>query len=71
MNHRWKDDQCIHCGIKRKRKSWKLLMAISEDGFKNYYRYGKNWWYSSDDFKTGTFQRPDCKTERKKIMNDM
>jgi hypothetical protein len=53
MNHRWKDNTCIHCGVKRDKKTWKLHMAIV--GNRDYYQYGNDWHYGQTGFK-----RPDC-----------
>lgn len=56
MRHRWNDNTCIHCGLKRERRTWKLRMAIV--GNKDYYQYGTAiaYWVNGQ----WTFQRPDC-----------
>lgn len=57
MNHRWKDNTCIHCGITRKRKYWRLLMAIVNHPPWEAYLTGTDWWYGEKH----KFQRPECK----------
>lgn len=57
MNHKWKDNTCVNCGLKREKKSWKLLMCIVNHPPYDVYKYGKNWWYG----KENQFIRPDCK----------
>lgn len=59
--HSWKDGVCVKCGIKRKRKAWKKLMAIVNHPPWNAYMRGCDMAYSKDDFKTWTFNRPNCK----------
>lgn len=55
-NHKWdENNNCIHCGLHREMKSWKLLMAMV--GCRDYYQYGRNWHYG----KEHKFQRPECK----------
>lgn len=56
MRHRWKNNHCIHCGLKRERRTWKLRMAIV--GNRDYYQYGTAiaYWIN----KQWTFKRPDC-----------
>jgi hypothetical protein len=60
MNHKWQDNTCIHCGIKRERKTWRLLMAIVNHPPYNAYKYGTGWHYG-EPYK---FNRPDCKTRQ-------
>ena len=60
MNHRWKDNQCIHCGVKRKRKGWSQLMCIVNHPPWQVYKHGNDWWFSFDGFETGSFKRPEC-----------
>lgn len=57
MNHRWKDNTCIHCGLTRERKTQKLLMAITNNPPFNHYRYEVKWWYG----EYLGYNRPDCK----------
>jgi len=61
MNHKWKDNVCVRCGIARKRKGWKLLMAITNHPPYNHYIYGNDWHYG----KEHGFKRPDCITPTK------
>lgn len=58
MNHKWKDNICVHCGIKREMKTWKLLMAMV--GSRDYYQYGRQYYYTVNGVKKGTFKRPEC-----------
>lgn len=59
MNHRWKENQCIHCGIKRKRHYSKLLMAITDFPPYDHYLREMIWVFSFDGGKW-TSTRPDC-----------
>lgn len=65
MNHKWKDNVCVNCGLNRIKRSWRRRMAIV--GSKDYYQYGSNWWYgfTHEDCKSLVksigFERPDCK----------
>lgn len=59
--HRWISDTCIKCGLMRKKKTRKVLMAITKNQlpydhckYEEYYEY-------SDGIKTME-KRPDCKT---------
>lgn len=61
MNHRWKDNKCIHCGIKRQRKEWRRKHFYS--GVRHgiwqdipFYKYGIGYYYGD----THKFKRPDC-----------
>lgn len=58
MNHRWGNNTCINCGVTRERKTWKLLMAITN---RDHYQYGTGWWYG----EINKFIRPDCKQKEK------
>jgi hypothetical protein len=66
MNHKWKDNVCVNCGIVRERKSWKLLMA--QIGSKDYYKYGSGYYYGLPQDKVLVyglgFKRPDCDKEK-------
>ena len=64
MNHRWKDNICIHCGIKRERREYKKLVntysVLGRDGCfydRPIYQYGTAWHYGETKFK-----RPECIT---------
>lgn len=59
MRHRWHDNTCIHCKLKRERQTWKLLMAITGFPPYNHYQYGTAMAYLVDG--KWTFKRPDCK----------
>lgn len=57
-NNKQENDKCGKCGILRKRKTFKLLMAI--EGSKNYYKYETGYIYWDVNVPT-TSIRPDCK----------
>lgn len=61
MNHSWENNVCVRCGLRRKRKAWKQLMAIVNHPPWEGYMRGVDWAYSinGNDF---IFKRPDCKT---------
>ncbi len=61
IRHRWDSEgkSCINCGVKRKRKSWKRLMAIVNHPPWEGYERGVDWAYSTDG-KTWKFKRPNC-----------
>lgn len=61
MNHKWKDNVCIHCGIKRIRKYWRQLMAVVNHPPWEAYMPGTDWYYTKPNETKGTFKRPDCK----------
>jgi hypothetical protein len=62
--HRWKNNKCVRCGISRKRKYWKLLMAITNHPPYNHYKASNSWWYGEEH----KFQRTNCNS--KKINNN-
>jgi len=62
LRHKWIDNKCSICGIKRKRKHWKRLMAIVNHPPWEAYQHGCDMAYSSDDFNHWTFNRPNCNT---------
>jgi hypothetical protein len=66
MNHKWKDNTCIHCGITRERKEYKRVTRtyskLGRDGVfydVPVYEYGAAWWYG----KEHKFKRPECKKQ--------
>jgi len=64
--HKWKDNKCVRCGIKRKMKYWRTLMAIVNHPPWEAYASGTNYYYffgDDDVTMNGTFKRPDCKNE--------
>ena len=61
MTHRWRLNTCIHCGITRELKSWRLLMAVVDHPPYNMYQRGTSWWYGEEH----KFNRPDCKNRKK------
>ncbi len=68
VRHRWKDDVCVNCGVKRSRAERKkfvrdrsvLINGVWEDS--PVFKYDISWLYWKDD-KKGTFERPDCITK--------
>lgn len=66
MNHSWDEsNKCRHCGLERKMRTSKLLMAI--DRGRDYYRYERKYAYSFD-LKKWSFTRPDCKIVKKEMI---
>lgn len=61
MRHKWQDNVCVKCHIKRKRKHWKRRMAITNFPPYDHYQHGCDMAYSNDDFKTWEFKAPECK----------
>ncbi len=60
--HKWKDDACIHCGVKREMGTRKTLMAIS--GGKDHYQYERRYMYfllEKPYYGFHVWERPDCK----------
>lgn len=73
MNHKWKNNKCVHCGLFRIMKSWSRLMAIVNHPPWNVYKYGRDWYYGVErednpgHIKGIGFERPECvKKEVKK-----
>jgi len=60
MNHKWENNKCARCGIKRIKRTWKLLMCIVNHPPWEVYKYGKSFFYYGNGID-GTFKRPDCK----------
>lgn len=73
MNHKWKNNVCIRCGVGRMKvsyKKWvrtysKLVNGVFED--RDVYQYGRAWWYGKPVdpnvdhlFNSTGFDRPDC-----------
>lgn len=59
-NHKWKDNTCVNCGLRRKLKYWKLLMAVTQSPPYDHYQTGTNYFYTKPSSDIGSFQRPDC-----------
>lgn len=57
-NHRWKDNVCVHCGVQRTKKTFKLLMAITNHPPYDHYMYETGYIYS--DGETNSRVRPVC-----------
>ena len=59
MNHRWKDNTCIRCGVTREKKPFKVASNwrchLVNGVWTDSYDYGIGWAYD------GKFVRPDCK----------
>jgi hypothetical protein len=60
MNHRWKDNVCIKCGLKRKMRYWRQLMAIVNHPPWEAYMTGTCYFYWIPGDKTMKKERPDC-----------
>lgn len=48
MRHKWDGNVCVNCGIKKKRTTVKLLMAISNNPPYNHYKYESVVYYYYD-----------------------
>ena len=66
MNHKWKDDVCVKCGLRRERKEYKKpgmpYAVLGRDGCwydKVPYTFGIGWHYG----KRFGFERPPCPIE--------
>jgi hypothetical protein len=63
MNHKWIDNTCQKCGLKREKKEFKrwqrsetvLVNGVWQD--RNIHTYGAAWHYGSEH----KFERPNCK----------
>lgn len=64
MNHRWKDNKCIHCGISRIKKYWRQLMSVMNHPPWEAWRSGTDWYYYNKSKQDGTFNRPECKNHK-------
>lgn len=60
MNHRWENNTCVKCGVKRKIRNDKVLMAIVNHPPWEAYRYRRFYIFS---FNGEVWQRsrPSCK----------
>lgn len=66
MNHKWKDNVCINCGLHREKRDFrklkrtysKLIHGVWEDI--PVWEFGTAWWYGLKN----KFNRPDCKKEK-------
>jgi hypothetical protein len=73
MNHKWKDNVCVNCGLHRMIREYrkvvrtysKLRNGVWEDV--PIYQYGKKYWYGTQHEEVKSlvrsigFERPDCK----------
>lgn len=57
--HSWVGNQCCKCGLSRKRKIFKYLMAITSTPPYDHYMYGTKLVYMRGDNEL--IKRPDCK----------
>lgn len=55
---KWTKEICLRCGIKREKKTFKHLMAISNTPPYNHYRYEQSYVYYAGKEKTK--ERPTC-----------
>ena len=64
MNHKWRKGElpqlCERCGILRQRKTFRLLMAITDHPPYNHYLYETKMVYTGIEMPTTT-KRPECK----------
>lgn len=60
MNHKWENNKCVKCGLKRKKKSWKLCMAVLESG--DVWAYGKDYFYLFEG--KWKIMRPECRDDK-------
>lgn len=66
--HKWDEynsDTCLKCGVTREKKTFKLLMAISNQPPYNHYKYEQKYVYTigNGDKRKKTTQRPECKNK--------
>lgn len=61
MNHRWQNDKCVKCGLKRKKKSWSKCMAVLDNG-KDVWAYGKDYFYLFEG--KWKMMRPNCRDDK-------
>lgn len=66
MNHKWQNNKCERCNLKREKKGCRTLIGVrsflARTGIFDeapMYRYDLAWAFSFDDGKW-TFERPDC-----------
>lgn len=59
MKHKWIDGKCTVCGLRRKVKSWKLRMAITNEPPYDHYMRGTKMAYSWNG-ERWDFTRPEC-----------
>ncbi len=55
--HKWKNNICVNCGLKRKKKRFKAL--VNEDDFKSGYKIKSGFQYI-DTGNSISFGRPEC-----------
>jgi hypothetical protein len=65
-NHKWQNDECVRCGLKREKREYKKAglpySVLGRDGCwydKVPYTFGTGYWYG----ETYKFERPDCPVE--------
>jgi len=66
-NHKWKDNVCVNCGIRREKKEYKRWKScgtyLSRNGIweeRTHYDYGIKWHYGAEH----KFIRPNCETKK-------
>lgn len=59
MNHKWKDNVCTKCGIKRKKHTFKIHMAVMNHPPWNAWRYERVWVFFFNEAHMIT-KRPEC-----------
>jgi len=66
LKHKWDNQHgntCLNCGVRRQKKSFRLLMAITSQSPYDHYKYFQKYVYTilSENRKKETTLRPDCK----------
>ncbi len=56
MNHRWENNICIKCGIKRTKKTFKYLMAITNHPPYDHYIYEQGYIYEDGESTWVTYK---------------
>lgn len=72
MNHRWENDTCIKCGLKRQkqiRQRYVYSTSVLRNGVwenKDVFDIRFEWHYGDPH----QFDRPDCKPNQKEVINE-
>ena len=60
MNHKWNDDVCTHCGVVRKKHTFRHHMAILNHPPWDVYSYERIYVFLSKGSANWKVTRPDC-----------
>lgn len=69
-NHKWQNDVCLNCGVKREMKDfkrWQRVEGVLRNGVwedKHFFTYGIKFWYG----EKYRFERPQCELVKLKII---